>query len=83
MGQHPEFLACLCYIRSTEYLLTLSCFPVQFKSQVDNDIAKYSVYFQGEGTSERPLCAEDRAFVSLSEAFSVKQKGHTEDFYLK
>jgi len=42
----------------------------------------YSVPFQGQGTSLEPLCKEDQAFVSLSEAFSLQQSGNTEELYL-
>ena len=86
MGQQPGFLACLCDDgndkRPSDYLLTLSCFPIHLKYQVNSHISlTYNVNFQGEGTSIPPLCVKDQAFVSLSEAFLVQQGG-TEDLYL-
>ena len=80
MAQRAGFLACLCDVRRTEYLLTLSCFPIHFKSQVNSHISStYFVNFQGEGTSLKPLCSEDQAFVSLSKAFKLKESGNAED----
>ena len=84
MGQRAGFVAFLCN-DTTDYLLTLSCFPIHFKSQVimnSHIPSTYTVNFQGEGTSLKPLCAEDQTFVSLSEAFTVKQNRSTEDLYL-
>lgn len=87
MGQRPGFLACLCddgnAERPTDYLLTLSCFPIHLKYQVDRYISStYVVSFQGDGTSIPPLCVKDQAFVSLSEAFLLQQGGETDDLYL-
>ncbi|KAL9961847.1 hypothetical protein ACROYT_G030874 [Oculina patagonica] len=87
MAQRPGFLACLCDDgndeRPTDYLLTLSCFPINLKYQVTSHISKsYVVDFQGEGTSIPPLCVNDQAFASLSEAFLVQQGGETDDLYL-
>ena len=42
----------------------------------------YPVLFQGHGTSLEPLCKDEQAFVSLSEAFLLQESGNTEDFYL-
>lgn len=67
----------------SDYLLALSCFPIQMREKVKSDLtSEYSVPFQGHGTSLEPLCKEDQAFVSLSEAFLLQESGNTEDFYL-
>lgn len=87
MGQQPGFLACLCddgnADKPTDYLLTLSCFPIHLKTKVNSDMSStYYVYYQGDVTSTKPLCVRDRAFVSLSKEFSLRQGGNTEDLYL-
>ena len=86
MEQRPGFLAYLYYIgsdeRPTNYLLSLSCFPIHLKYEVNSHISStYNVNFQGEGTSLKSLCAGDQAFVSLSGAV-LSQQGGTEDLYL-
>lgn len=83
-GQRAGFLACLCDKGiPSDYLLTLSCFPTQKKKEAKEDIySTFTVQFQGQGTSLEPLCKEDKAFVSLSEAFSLQESGNTEDLYL-
>jgi len=87
MGQQAGFLAFLCDVGNvtpTNYLLTLSCFPIHLRDQVNRRISStYLVKFQGEGSSEEPLCTNDQAFVSFSEAFSLQQSGNTEDPYLR
>ena len=84
MGQQAGFLACLCDDkRPTNYLLTLSCFPIHLRDQVNKRISStYLVNFQGEAFPEEPLCTKDQALVTFSEAFSLQQSGKTEDFYL-
>ena len=83
-GQRAGFLACLCDGGTpSNYLLTLSCFPIQMKKTVKEDLfSTYPVQFQGQGTSLEPLCEEDQAFVSLSEAFSLLESGNTEDLFV-
>jgi len=87
MGQQAGFLACLCDVGDvtpTNYLLTLSCFPIHLRDQVNRRISStYLVKFQGEGSSEEPLCTKDQAFVSFSDALTLQQSGNTEDLYLR
>ena len=80
--QRAGFLASLCDRKKpSDFLLTLSCFPTYMKTQVKTDLSKsYSVRFQGQGTSLEPLCKEDQAFISLSEAFSLQQNVNKKDF---
>jgi len=83
MGIEADFLACLRDVRdvtTTNYLLTLSCFPIHVRDQVDRSIS--STYF-AEGSSEEPLCNDDKVFVSFSEAISLKESGNTKGHYLR
>lgn len=88
MRQHIGFLAFLCDEgndeRPTDYLLTVSCFPVHLKQQVDSDMAKaaYLVNYLGYETPLETLCVGDLVLVSLSEQFLLRQGGDTEDLYL-
>ena len=85
MLQEAEFLGCLCNAGKPEnYVLTLCCFPVNLKDQVHTHLSSvYQVCYQGEGSSLKSLCKEDRAFVSLSEAFIVLEGGDPDGVYLK
>lgn len=85
MGQQAGFIACLCDdVTRTNYVLTLSCFPIHLRDQVNRRISEtYLVNFQGEGSSEEPLCTKDQAHVTFSEAFSLQQSGKTEDLYVR
>ena len=85
MAQEARFLACLCDIgKPGDYLLTLCCFPFHLKNLVQEGLSStYRVCCQGEENSLKPLCREDQAFVSLSEAFIVVQKVQFENFFLK
>ena len=85
MAQEADFLACLCNnVMPSSYLLTVSCYPTHLKDQVDEHISsKYFVNFQGNGSSEEPLCHNDKTFVSFSEAFSLKQSEKTKDLCLR
>ena len=85
MGKQAGFLAHLCEdVSPTNYVLILSCFPIQLKHEVNSHISlNYNVILQGGGSSEEPLCTEDQALVSFSEAFSFQQSGNTENLYLK
>ena len=77
MAQEARFLA-------GDYLLTLCCFPFHLKNLVQEGLSStYRVCCQGEENSLKPLCSENQAFVSLSEAFTVLQKGQFENFFLK
>ena len=85
MAQEARFLACLWDIgKPGDYLLTLCCFPFHLKNLVQEGLSStYRVCCQGEENSLKPLCREDQAFVSLSEAFIVVQKVQFENFFLK
>lgn len=84
MGQNAGFLACLCNdVKPTDFLLILSCFPIHLGDQVNRRMSTYCVNFQGEGTSEKPLCTREQAFVSFSKAFTLLQSGNKEDLYVR
>ena len=88
MGQQAGFLACLCDkqndVSPSNYLLTMSCFPIHLKYEVNSHMSStYLVNFQGEGSSEEPLCPKEKAFVTFSEAFLLQQGGSTKDLYLR
>ena len=85
MRQQPGFSAFLCDDgndeRPTDYLCTVSCFPVHLKHQVNSDMseAAHLVNYQGCETSLKPLFPGDLVFVSFSEQILVRQGGNTKD----
>ena len=85
MVKEAGFLARVCDAGyPSNYSLTLCCFPIHLKGQVHTHLCSdYRVCFQGEGNSLKPLCEEDRMFVSLSEAFTVPQEGNLDNFFLR
>ena len=83
MGQRAGFLACMCDNVRPTYLLTLSCFPVHLRDQVNKSISStYHVKFQGDGSSEELLCTKDQVLVYFCEAFSLQQSGNTDRYLL-
>ena len=84
MGQQAEFLACLCEnVMPSNYVLTITCYPSHMKDEVNRRMSRYCVNFEGLASSQEPLCNNDQAFVSFSEAFLLEQKGNTEDLCLR
>jgi len=86
MGQNAGFLAYLCEVEKPDnYLLMLSCFPANWEGRVKTHFktSDYVVDSQGEGKSEKPLCKNEQAFVSLSEEFSLGRRERKEDLYVK
>lgn len=85
MAQEARFLACLCDTgKPGEYRLILCCFSCELKNSVQELLSsKFRVCCLAEENSLKPLCREDQAFVSLSEAFTVLQKEQFENFFLK
>ena len=87
MGIEADFLACLCNVEdvtSTNYVLILSCFPIHMRDQANRRIlSEHLVNFKAEGSSEEPLCNDDKAFVLFSEAISLKESNSTKDHYLR
>ncbi|PFX16329.1 hypothetical protein AWC38_SpisGene19409 [Stylophora pistillata] len=81
MRQRAGFLACIC--RDDErFLLKLFCFPLNWKSKVNEYISCYNVIYQGDGNSKKPLFNEDQTFVSLSEGLKVHGEKNIEDLSL-
>ena len=65
------------------YVLTLCCFPLHLKEQVQNPLSPdlHRICAQGEGNSRKPLCKEDWMSVSLSEAFTLMQEENLDNFF--
>ena len=86
MGQNAGFLAYLCEDEKPDnYLLMLSCFPANWEGRVKTHFktSDYVVDSQGEGKSEKPLCKNEQAFVSLSKEFLLQKSERKEDLYVK
>ena len=66
----------------TIYVLTLCCFPLHLREQVQTPLSsdRRRVCAQGEGNSLKPLCKEDWMSVSLSEAFTLMQEVNLDNF---
>ena len=66
----------------TTYVLTLYCFPLHLREQVQTPLSPdlRRVCAQGGGNSRKPLCKEDWMSVSLSEAFTLKQEENLDNF---
>ena len=63
------------------YVLTLWCFPLHLKEQVQTlSSDSRRVCAQGGGNSRKPLCKEDWMSVSLSEAFTLMQEENLDNF---
>ena len=64
------------------YVLTLCCFPLHLKEQVQNPLSPdlRRVCAQGGGNSRKPLCKEDWMSLSLSEAFTLMQEENLDNF---
>nr|XP_058941441.1 uncharacterized protein LOC131769742 [Pocillopora verrucosa] len=83
MLQRVGFFARLYAIEnSTNYVLTLYCFPLHLEEQVHTRTSStdHCVRAQGEGNSLKPLCKEDQMSVSLSKAFTVTQEENLDNF---
>ena len=66
--QHARFFTCLCETRVRGHFgLKLFCYPQKLQHDVNQQISRCIVPYIGEGTSLRPVCEEEKIFVSLSE----------------
>ena len=64
------------------YVLTLYCFPLHLREQVQTPLSPdlRRVCAQGGGNSRKPLCKEDWMSVSLSNAFTLLQEENLDNF---
>ena len=66
--QYPRFSTCLCETSVRGHFgLKLFCYPQKLQHDVNQQISRCIVPYIGEGTSLRPVCEEEKIFVSLSE----------------
>ena len=83
MSQEVGFFARLYAAENARnYVLTLWCFPLHLKEQVQTLLSTglHRVCAQGGGNSQKPLCKEDRMSVSLSKAFTLMQAENLDNF---
>ena len=83
MSQEVGFFARLYAAENARnYVLTLWCFPLHLKEQVQTLLSTglHRVCAQGGGNSQKPLCKEDRMSVSLSKAFTLMQGENLDNF---
>ena len=66
--QYARFFTCLCETSVPGHFgLKLFCYPQKLQHDVNQQISRCIVPYIGEGTSLRPVCEEEKIFVSLSE----------------
>ena len=66
--QYAGFFTCLCETSVPGHFgLRLFCYPQKLQHDVNQKISRCIVPYIGEGTSLRPVCEEEKIFVSLSE----------------
>ena len=67
--QRARFLTCLCETHVPGHFgLKLFCYPPRLQRDVNQQISAYIMPYAGKGNSYKPVCDEEKIFVSLSEA---------------
>ena len=67
--QRARFLTCLCETHVPGHFgLKLFCYPPRLQRDVNQQISGYIMPYAGKGNSYKPVCDEEKIFVSLSEA---------------
>ena len=67
--QYAQFFTCLCETHVPGHFgLKLFCYPPRLQRDVNQQISAYIMPYVGKGNSYKPVCDEEKIFVSLSEA---------------
>ena len=67
--QYAQFFTCLCETHVPGHFgLKLFCYPPRLQRDVNQQISAYIMPYAGKGNSYKPVCDEEKIFVSLSEA---------------
>lgn len=83
MPQHVKFSAGLCKTDDPGLFVLLGfCYPSTLQDEVNKELSKDDVLYQGKGTSLEPVCIGDKILVSLSKQL-IPQDKETENAFVK